>query len=60
MGMACFSATLTSLSMSGIATNGRVSAGGCYQIIKVWRPPRFPKPPRLPQTYGASGLASTS
>ena len=36
--MACFSATLTSLSMSGIATNGRVSAGGCYQIIKVRAP----------------------
>jgi len=31
---ACFSTVLTSLSMSAIATNGRVEAGGCYQITK--------------------------
>jgi hypothetical protein len=44
VGLACFSSTLTSLSMSGIATNGRVSAGGCYQIIKV-SPQRTRIPP---------------
>jgi len=39
--MACLSSTLTSLSMSGIATSGRVQAGGCYQIIKKSLGPEF-------------------
>mmetsp|Transcript_19745 Transcript_19745/g.27363 ORF Transcript_19745/g.27363 Transcript_19745/m.27363 type:complete len:964 (+) Transcript_19745:202-3093(+) len=39
--MGCVSSCLTSLSMSAIATNGRVSAGGCYQIIKKSLGPEF-------------------
>jgi len=39
--MGCISSVLTSLSMSGIATSGRVSSGGCYQIIKKSLGPEF-------------------
>jgi len=37
----CASSFLTSLSMSAIATNGKVQAGGCYQIIKKSLSPQF-------------------
>lgn len=33
--MACLATTLTTLSMSALATNGIPAAGGCYSIIKT-------------------------
>ncbi|KAK3249873.1 hypothetical protein CYMTET_40719 [Cymbomonas tetramitiformis] len=39
--LSCTMSMLTSISMSAIATSGKVQAGGCYQIIKKSLGPEF-------------------
>eukprot|EP00239_Pterosperma_sp_CCMP1384_P008309 CAMPEP_0197848340 /NCGR_PEP_ID=MMETSP1438-20131217/8351_1 /TAXON_ID=1461541 /ORGANISM="Pterosperma sp., Strain CCMP1384" /LENGTH=1098 /DNA_ID=CAMNT_0043460527 /DNA_START=508 /DNA_END=3803 /DNA_ORIENTATION=+ len=41
VGISCFATTLTSISMSAIATNGRIEGGGSYSIIRKSLGPEF-------------------